>query len=156
MESRLAMADEFCSPTAQEAIQFLSRANCEVYRAGPEGGPGGGRVVRWLRGYLLGHSCALVFDRSRADREDGGLIRPCCCDRLKFMPLTLVLNGQSRTFETLSSGSSLQQLVETLELKGDRVAVERNGEIAPRTRWGAVGVADGDRIEVVHFVGGGC
>jgi thiamine biosynthesis protein ThiS len=34
--------------------------------------------------------------------------------------------------------------------------VERNGEIAPRTSWRAVGVADGDRIEVVHFVGGGC
>jgi sulfur carrier protein len=72
------------------------------------------------------------------------------------MPLTLVLNGQSRTFETLASGSSLQQLVQTLELKSDRVAVERNGEIAPRTSWAAVGVADGDRIEVVHFVGGGC
>jgi sulfur carrier protein len=56
----------------------------------------------------------------------------------------------------LSGGSSLQQLVEALELKSDRVAVERNGEIAPRTTWGAVGVADGDRIEVVHFVGGGC
>lgn len=72
------------------------------------------------------------------------------------MPLTLVLNGQSRTLEALASGSSLQQLVETLELKSDRVAVEHNGEIAPRTSWGAVGVADGDRIEVVHFVGGGC
>jgi sulfur carrier protein len=43
-----------------------------------------------------------------------------------------------------------------LALKGDRVAVERNGEIAARTSWPAVMVADGDRIEVVHFVGGGC
>jgi sulfur carrier protein len=72
------------------------------------------------------------------------------------MPLTLVLNGQSRTFESLASGSSLQQLVEALALKSDRIAVERNGEIAPRTTWPGLGVAEGDRIEVVHFVGGGC
>jgi sulfur carrier protein len=72
------------------------------------------------------------------------------------MPLTLLLNGQSRTFEALSSGASLQQLVEALGLKGDRVAVERNGEIAPRTGWLGAAVADGDRIEIVHFVGGGC
>jgi sulfur carrier protein len=72
------------------------------------------------------------------------------------MPLTLLLNGQSRTFEALSSGASLQQLVEALGLKGDRVAVERNGEIAPRTGWLGTAVADGDRIEIVHFVGGGC
>jgi sulfur carrier protein len=79
----------------------------------------------------------------------------CSCDRLNYMPLTLVLNGQSRTFETLANGSSLQQLVEALELKSDQIAVERNGEIAPRTNWPAIGVAAGDRIEVVHFVGGG-
>jgi sulfur carrier protein len=72
------------------------------------------------------------------------------------MPLTLLLNGQSRSFEALSSGASLQQLVEALGLKGDRVAVERNGEIAPRTSWLGAAVADGDRIEIVHFVGGGC
>jgi sulfur carrier protein len=72
------------------------------------------------------------------------------------MPLTLVLNGQSRTFESLANGSSLQQLVETLALKSDRVALERNGEIAPRTSWAGGGALEGDRIEIVHFVGGGC
>jgi sulfur carrier protein len=72
------------------------------------------------------------------------------------MPLTLVLNGQSRTFESLANGSSLQQLVETLALKSDRIALERNGEIAPRTSWAGMEMAEGDRIEVVHFVGGGC
>jgi hypothetical protein len=56
VDSRLAVADEFCSPAAQEAIQLLSQANREVYLAGPEVRPGGGRVVRWLRGYLLGYS----------------------------------------------------------------------------------------------------
>src|ERR1700722_6826634 len=56
VDSRLAVADEFCSPAAQEAIQLLSRANREVYLAGPEVRPGRGRVVRWLREYLLGYS----------------------------------------------------------------------------------------------------
>lgn len=72
------------------------------------------------------------------------------------MSLTLVLNGKSRSLETLASGCSLQQLVEALALQGDRIAVERNGEIASRATWPAVEVADGDQIEVVHFVGGGC
>jgi hypothetical protein len=56
VDSRLASADEFCSPAAQEAIQLLSRANREVYLAAPEVRPGGGRVVRRLLGYLLGYS----------------------------------------------------------------------------------------------------
>jgi sulfur carrier protein len=72
------------------------------------------------------------------------------------MPVTLVLNGQTRTFEALAHGATLQQLVEALALKSDRIAVERNGAIAPRTSWSTVGIGDGDRIEVVHFVGGGC
>lgn len=72
------------------------------------------------------------------------------------MPVTLVLNGQTRTFDTLTHDATLQQLVEALALKSDRIAVERNGEIAPRATWPAVCIGEGDRIEVVHFVGGGC
>jgi sulfur carrier protein len=40
-------------------------------------------------------------------------------------------------------------------LKGDRVAVELNGEIVPRAHWVETIVEEGDRLEVVHFVGGG-
>jgi sulfur carrier protein len=72
------------------------------------------------------------------------------------MPVTLLLNGQTRTFDMLSQGATLQQLVDALELKSDRVAVEHNGTIAPRVSWPMAEVADGDRVEVVHFVGGGC
>jgi sulfur carrier protein len=72
------------------------------------------------------------------------------------MPVTLLLNGQTRTFDALTSDATLQQLVEALALKSDRIAVERNGEIAPRGSWPTVSIGDGDRIEVVHFVGGGC
>lgn len=71
------------------------------------------------------------------------------------MALTIILNGQSRLFEGLSDSASVDALVAELGLKGDRVAVELNGEIVPRSGWAATGVNDSDRIEVVHFVGGG-
>jgi sulfur carrier protein len=71
------------------------------------------------------------------------------------MSLTLILNGQSRAFDTLSERASLEQLISELGLKGDRVAVEHNGEIVPRSGWAETTVNGGDRLEVVHFVGGG-
>jgi sulfur carrier protein len=72
------------------------------------------------------------------------------------MSLTLVLNGQSRSFTTLSPSSSLDELVAELGLQGDRVAVEHNGAIVPRASWTQTVLGSGDRLEVVHFVGGGC
>lgn len=71
------------------------------------------------------------------------------------MSLTLVLNGQSRTFDALSQPASLDLVIAELGLKGDRVAVEHNGEIVPRSAWSQTVVAMDDRLEVVHFVGGG-
>lgn len=71
------------------------------------------------------------------------------------MSLTLAINGQSRTFDTLHPPVTLAQIIAELKLKGDRIAVEHNGEIAQRTLWTEIPVASGDRLEVVHFVGGG-
>jgi len=71
------------------------------------------------------------------------------------MSLSLIINGQTRVFEGLEPGASVLRLVEVLELKGDRVALELNGEIAPRGTWGDGSLKDGDKIELVHFVGGG-
>ncbi len=71
------------------------------------------------------------------------------------MALTLILNGQARVFETLSGRASLEALFAELGLKGDRVAVEHNGAIVPRGSWGETSLDEGDRLEVVHFVGGG-
>ena len=71
------------------------------------------------------------------------------------MSLTLILNGQSRTFDTLEQSANIEQLVGELGLKGDRVAVEHNGEIVPRSTWTGTALNTGDRLEVVHFVGGG-
>jgi sulfur carrier protein len=71
------------------------------------------------------------------------------------MSLSLIVNGQARVFETLAESASLEQLVGELGLKGDRVAVEHNGEIVPRSAWAGAVLNGGDRLEVVHFVGGG-
>jgi sulfur carrier protein len=71
------------------------------------------------------------------------------------MPLTLTLNGHSRRFAGLAESATLEQLISELGLKGDRVAVERNGEIVPRTQWADATLQQDDRLEVVHFVGGG-
>ena len=66
-----------------------------------------------------------------------------------------VLNGQTREFEQLAPGANLQDLIVELGLKGDRVAIEHNGKIVPRGEWAEARLADGDRLEIVHFVGGG-
>ncbi len=71
------------------------------------------------------------------------------------MSLTLVLNGQSRVFTTLPEVPNLTDLVSELGLKSDRVAVEHNGEIAPRISWSSTLLSQNDRLEIVHFVGGG-
>ena len=51
------------------------------------------------------------------------------------MFFTLTPNGQSRDFANLTSPVTLAQLVDELQLKGDRIAVEHNGQIVERTRW---------------------
>jgi sulfur carrier protein len=68
--------------------------------------------------------------------------------------MKLQINGDERTFESASS-LTLAALVEVLAMKPDRVAVELNRDIVPRDRWSETILADGDRLEIVHFVGGG-
>ena len=70
--------------------------------------------------------------------------------------MRFVLNGQAREFGQLAAPAQLLDLIGVLELKGDRVAVELNGSIVPRAEWGNAALSDGDRLEIVHFVGGGC
>ncbi len=69
--------------------------------------------------------------------------------------MELVINGQQREFAELSETSTVSDLLAVLQLKGDRVALERNGEIVSRAAWGETRIADGDKVEIVHFVGGG-
>ncbi len=66
--------------------------------------------------------------------------------------MRLIINGEERSFGELASVAAL---VEALGMKGDRVAVELNREIVARSRWAETRLRDGDRLEIVHFVGGG-
>ena len=66
--------------------------------------------------------------------------------------MTLTINGESRSFAGLADVASL---VTALGLDPRKVAVERNLEIVPRSAYGKTPIADGDRIEIVHFIGGG-
>jgi thiamine biosynthesis protein ThiS len=67
-------------------------------------------------------------------------------------PMKLQINGEQRD---LADGLTVATLVEHLGMKPDRVAVELNLEIVPRAQWQATPLKDGDKLEVVHFVGGG-
>jgi sulfur carrier protein len=71
------------------------------------------------------------------------------------MALSVVLNGHIREFPNLNEPVPLAEVVQELALKPDRVAIERNGEIAERPRWTEIMVTSGDKLEIVHFVGGG-
>ncbi len=66
-------------------------------------------------------------------------------------PLNLTVNGEPRR----TSAATIAALVQELGLKPEKVAVERNGTIVPRSTLGDEGLADGDVLEIVHFVGGG-
>jgi sulfur carrier protein len=71
------------------------------------------------------------------------------------MALEIILNGHVRVFAEMENGSTIAQLLGALELKADRVAIELNGAITPRAAWAETMIASEDRIELVHFVGGG-
>ncbi len=66
--------------------------------------------------------------------------------------MKLHINGEDRE---VGSPLSLAELLDSLGMKAGRVAVELNRDIVPRERWPETGLAEGDRLEIVHFVGGG-
>jgi len=75
--------------------------------------------------------------------------------------MKLTINGETRQlqefqeFHALTMPLTVAALVEALGYTGKRIAVERNGEIVPRSRHSDVILAEGDRIEIVVAVGGG-
>ena len=71
------------------------------------------------------------------------------------MGLSIIVNGQEKLLANLRSPTTLAEVIRELALKGDRIAVEHNGSIAQRATWEDATVASGDRLEIVHFVGGG-
>lgn len=71
---------------------------------------------------------------------------------MSSIPLQITINGE---VETLAAPLSVAALLDARGLAGKRLAVERNGEIVPRSRHGETLLVAGDRIEIVVAVGGG-
>ena len=69
-----------------------------------------------------------------------------------FEVIALLINGQPRSFR---APLNVTGLVEQLELQGKRIALERNGEIVPRSQFSLLELNDGDALEIVVAVGGG-
>ena len=65
--------------------------------------------------------------------------------------MNLTINGENQAV----SADTLGALVEQLGMKAERVAIELNREIVPHDQWPQTPLHDGDRLEIVHFVGGG-
>ena len=66
--------------------------------------------------------------------------------------MRIILNGEPRM---LQSGTTLAALVASLDLGDRRMAVEINEEVIPRSEYAGMVLGDGDRVEIVHAVGGG-
>ena len=66
--------------------------------------------------------------------------------------ISVIINGETRAFDR---APSCAELVHELQLAGKRIAMERNGEIVPRSQFGDCVLRDGDRLEIVAAVGGG-
>ena len=68
------------------------------------------------------------------------------------MTITVTINGDERTFDR---AITIAEMIADVGLDPKKVAVEANLAIVPRSTLGEVQVADGDKFEIVHFVGGG-
>jgi len=66
--------------------------------------------------------------------------------------IEVTVNGEARQ---LTAGSSVTDLVTALELSAGRLAIELNLSIVPRAAWAETQLQAGDKLEIVHFVGGG-
>ena len=69
-----------------------------------------------------------------------------------FLLMKIKINGEEKQ---IADGLSVNTLLESLQIRPGRVVVERNRDIVPRDSYGATMLAEGDVLEIVHFVGGG-
>ena len=67
--------------------------------------------------------------------------------------MNITINGNAKQFD--SENMTVSALVVTLNLTGKRLAIEKNGEIVPRSQFDAVNLQEGDTLEIVGAVGGG-
>jgi thiamine biosynthesis protein ThiS len=67
-------------------------------------------------------------------------------------PIAIIVNGEPRD---IAAGDTVAALLRAIGLDTRKVAVERNEEIVPRSTYDSVALTPGDRLEIVHFIGGG-
>src|SRR6185312_12168412 len=87
------------------------------------------------------------------------------CQATLWKMIQLIVNGQPQLVPSPHSGTdsgttndarlNIRQLLEHMGLQGKRIAVERNGEIVPRSQFDQPMLANGDKLEIVVAVGGG-
>ncbi len=68
------------------------------------------------------------------------------------MAICIQLNGEKRSFD---ASLSVSELLVFLDLPLEKIAVERNREIVPRSLFATTTIDDGDQLEIIHFIGGG-
>ena len=66
--------------------------------------------------------------------------------------MEITLNGEKFTLET---GSNIVNLIDKLDLDVDKLAIERNLENVPKSKFAMTIIEEGDKLEIVHFIGGG-
>lgn len=66
--------------------------------------------------------------------------------------MNLIINGESKDVE---NAATLEDLVNLLGLPSERIAVELNLQVVRRIDWSKINLSEGDKLEIIHFVGGG-
>ena len=99
---------------------------------------------------------------ARRSSQDNFAVRPFCrlvndpiIDYFALSPINVIELSVNGAVKRIEPGASVARLLESLDLAGKRIAVERNGEIVPRSRYAETALAEGDRLEIVVAVGGG-
>lgn len=66
--------------------------------------------------------------------------------------MNIIVNGEKKSIE---NQLNLRELLEKLDLPNERIAVELNKQVVRKKDWDATNISDADKIEIIHFVGGG-
>ncbi len=98
------------------------------------------------------NTCLAIPPRVLKPGPPGRIIKACDWRLFTGSLMRLTVNGEERGYD---APLSLSQLLDDIGLDRAKVAVERNLEIVPRSAYPATDLADGDRLEIVHFIGGG-
>jgi sulfur carrier protein len=147
--------DRFEISRDEKANHRLECVFVGFYFAGAEERHGGGEVAGRAQFPDLGE-IAGEHDPKRSAGAlaavDARVVRSFYRSAPEFQVIQLSVNGQATSLEP---GANIARLLETLELSGKRVAVEKNGEIVPRSQYLSTRLAEGDALEIVVAVGGG-